>query len=280
MISIVIPAHNEASVIERCLHSLLADGELAARQVEIIVVCNGCSDNTAELAAAIDGVRAESISKASKIAALNHGDSVASGFPRIYLDADIEATGKDLLKTLEAFEEPGVLAAAPSLNIDTSGSSLAVKAFYAVWLKLPYFADNHMIGSGIYILSEAGRARFGEFPDIISDDGYVRSLYGPAERITVRGASFKVFAPRNFASLLKIKTRARFGNMQVVQRYPQAQLGGENDSGAFVKLALTRPWLIPAMLIYVYTQWQTKRNSLRKFREQDFGTWERDESAR
>ena len=48
MISIIIPAHNESDVIRRCLESALAG--VKSGELEVIVVCNGCLDNTAELA--------------------------------------------------------------------------------------------------------------------------------------------------------------------------------------------------------------------------------------
>ena len=50
-ISIVIPAHNEEAVIGRLLRSLSDRKE----NDEIIVVCDGCSDRTAEIAARSPG---------------------------------------------------------------------------------------------------------------------------------------------------------------------------------------------------------------------------------
>ena len=44
-VSVVIPAHDEEAVIERCLGTLLADAR--AGEVEVVVVCNGCTDDTA-----------------------------------------------------------------------------------------------------------------------------------------------------------------------------------------------------------------------------------------
>ena len=54
--AVIIPAHNEASVIGRTLGRL---APLAAGgQVEVIVACNGCTDNTAEVARGFKGVGA------------------------------------------------------------------------------------------------------------------------------------------------------------------------------------------------------------------------------
>ena len=45
--SVAIPAHNEATVIRRLLDTLLHD--TIAGEIEMAVVCNGCSDGTADI---------------------------------------------------------------------------------------------------------------------------------------------------------------------------------------------------------------------------------------
>ena len=90
MISVVIAAHNEAAVIGTCLDALIAP------DIDITVVANGCSDNTAAVAASRPGVRVIDLPAPGKSAALNAGDAVAVGFPRAYLDADIPLTAADM----------------------------------------------------------------------------------------------------------------------------------------------------------------------------------------
>ena len=51
MISVIIPAHNEESVIARCLEAFVTGAEPG--ELEAIVVANGCSDATAEIALAM-----------------------------------------------------------------------------------------------------------------------------------------------------------------------------------------------------------------------------------
>src|SRR3954470_11754775 len=53
IISVVVPAHDEEQVITRCLRALT--GGTAAEEVEVIVVCNGCSDRTADVARRFGG---------------------------------------------------------------------------------------------------------------------------------------------------------------------------------------------------------------------------------
>src|SRR5688572_25787192 len=88
MISVVIPAHNEEAVIARCLAALVRgarDGEL-----DVVVVCNGCSDRTAQAARGFGAsVTVIETDVASKVHALNLGDAAARSFPRFYIDADV-----------------------------------------------------------------------------------------------------------------------------------------------------------------------------------------------
>ena len=83
----IIPAHNEASVIARTLAPLAAAA--ASGALEVIVVCNACTDRTARDLApprSFAGVTVVEIAEASKTAALNAGDSggrhLAAALPR------------------------------------------------------------------------------------------------------------------------------------------------------------------------------------------------------
>jgi len=272
----VIPAHNEESVISRCLSQLTSDEY--ASQLQIIVVCNGCSDNTDQVASRFSGIEVVSIETASKIAALNAGDQYAKHFPIAYVDADIKVTGKDLILAASELSDT-VQVVAPRMCIELTGSSWLVRSFYNIWMQLPYFSARHMVGSGVFILSEKGRSRFGLFPNLISDDGYVRSLFDNTERKTVSKSSFTVYAPKDIKSLLKIKTRVRMGNMQVMQLYPDLRVGGENTSKSFVRLLFRKPWLLPSGVVYVWVQWLTKRRSAARLSSQMLG-WDRDNSSR
>ena len=49
-VSVIIPAHNEENYVERCIDSIKTASEYFGGNVEIIVVCNRCTDRTAELA--------------------------------------------------------------------------------------------------------------------------------------------------------------------------------------------------------------------------------------
>ena len=49
-ISVIIPAHNEEKYVRRCIDSIKQADEIFDGTVEIIVVCNRCTDDTARIA--------------------------------------------------------------------------------------------------------------------------------------------------------------------------------------------------------------------------------------
>ena len=111
--TVVIPAHNEGRVIRRLLEQLLNGAD--PDEMDIIVVANGCTDDTAEVAASFGpAVRVLTLPAACKQKALTAGDCAAAGFPRIYLDADLELRADDVQALAAALSRPEVLAAAPA----------------------------------------------------------------------------------------------------------------------------------------------------------------------
>ena len=217
MPSVIIPAHNEEAVIGRCLGSLLAGAPAGA--LEVIVVANGCSDRTATVASSFGpDVRVIELAEASKHAALNAGDSVATRFPRAFVDADIEVTWSAIDAVGEALARSGALVGAPRLDVDFVGCPWYVRSFYRVWLTQPWMIDAP-IGSGVYVLSEAGHARLGRFPNITNDDQYVHDLFRPDERCSVAGHRFIVRAPRRFGGLVARRTRTMVGAAELEARF-------------------------------------------------------------
>lgn len=219
--SVVVPAHNERGVIGRCLSALLTGA--TPGEFDVVVVVNGSTDGTAEVAGRwVRGsgqrVRVLEIGEASKIAALRAGDLAAGPvYPRIYLDADIELDTGAARALARALDRPEPLVAAPAMTVDTSRSSAVVAAYYRVWTQLPYVRQG-MVGSGVFGVSRAAAARIGEFPDVVNDDGYVRSKFSPAERLTTDGC-FSVSAPTSVRALVRRRARIAVGNNELGVRH-------------------------------------------------------------
>ena len=211
--SVIIPAHNEAAVIERTLKALAEP--LASGSVEVIVACNGCSDGTESLARRFRGVQVIEVPEASKTAALNAGDHAASRWPRVYLDADIELPVEALCATLERLaHDEKTLCARPTFRYDTLGASWPVRAYYRARNRLPQ-ASESMWGAGVYGLSFAGHGRLGEFPSVTADDCFIDRLFGDGEKATLDCRPVIVRTPRSAKALLAILKRVYRGNAEL-----------------------------------------------------------------
>ena len=278
MISVVIPARNEAAVLERALAALTegaAEGEL-----EVIVACNGCSDRTLEIAAGWGApVRAVECLVASKAAALRAGDREARGFPRFYVDADVVLSLRSLRTVARALERGPALVASPRLEVDDSRSSWCVRAYYAIWTRLPYHRDG-LIGSGVYAVSEAGRRRFDSFPDLISDDGWVRLQFAPEERLSVAEAGFRIVAPRTLRALIGVKLRSQKGAIQLHRVFPELVRNERRDYAAALREILAQPRFWPAALVYGAVLALTRGWGSWLNRRGELATWERDDTSR
>src|SRR6266545_1506725 len=118
--SVIVPAHNEEAVLGRLLSRLLESARPG--EFDIVVVANGCTDGTAEVAATFGPqVRVVRSEIPSKREALRLGDREARWFPRLYVDADVELGTEDARRLYRAVATQGVLAAAPQRDLDLPG---------------------------------------------------------------------------------------------------------------------------------------------------------------
>lgn len=213
--TIIIPAHNEEAVIARTVRQL---AELAASgTVEVIVACNGCTDRTAEIAASFPGVNVLEVGAASKVAALNAADEIATRWPRIYLDADIEMTPTAVRMVLDRLTHSDVLAARPAFEYDYSQAAHPVRAFYRARRRIPS-SNQALWGAGVYGLTEKGHARFGKFPSLTADDLFVDQQFESWEKAILNTPPVCVATPRTVASLFRILQRHYRGQAEFIEK--------------------------------------------------------------
>ena len=277
MSTIILPAHNESGVIAETLESLL-------RQIdendEVIVICNGCTDETETIARSFEPrITVVNTPTPSKVNALNLGDQCARTYPRIYMDADIRLANGTLGVINQTLAVGHYLAVSPDPLMDFGGSSWAVKAYYDIWLAMP-FCKNGMIGAGVYALSEEGRKRFDHFPDVIADDGFVRALFKEHERGKVIGAKSIVRAPATLYWLMKIKVRSRMGQIQLANIYPELINNEHKNHSGGILNTLSRPANWPKVIIYLYISVMSRIFARRRLRNISAYKWEKDISSR
>jgi glycosyltransferase involved in cell wall biosynthesis len=267
--SVVIPAHNEAAVLGRCLATLLD----RLGPAEVVVVANGCSDGTAAVGRTFPGVRVIELTQASKTEALNAGDTAVEAFPRIYLDADIRMSGTAACWLAAELDQERPLMAAPKIEFDVERSSWTVRAFYRAYRHLPY-ASVGLSGRGVYGLSEAGRRRFDEFPAVTADDLFVQGRFVDHERRQTDGVS-RIATPRDYRNLVRVRTRTVMGNRELTE------LGLHHCSGgSTVRAAVLLMWRRPSTVLDVAVFLAVGLHARVAARFTGHRTWLRDESSR
>ncbi|MGY6019837.1 glycosyltransferase [Streptomyces spinosirectus] len=319
MTSIVIPAHNEAPVIGRLLDALLADSD-PADDTDILVVCNGCTDETAKVASERGPrVRVVEIPVPSKHAALRAGDDQARGFPRVYVDADVVITGADVRALTEPLQDEtsGVLATAPERQIPLASCAWRVRAYYQVWQRLPAVREG-LFGRGVIAVSKTGHARIAALPPLMADDLAASLAFTPAERRVVGTAAVVIQPPRTWPDLIRRRIRAAVSTAQVEQNQGarsqdapsqgarnegsadaghdsgdarQSSRGASRNPGGAEPSARTstadlkamlrgEPKLFVSVVVFLAAAVTARRGARKAIRAQDFGTWLRDESSR
>jgi len=277
MTSVIIPAHNEQALIARCVESVLADG---VDDLEIIVVPNACSDRTAEIARAFEPrVKVIETDAPGKTNALNLGEQHATSFPRAFIDGDIVLRPGALTALLDALNG-GVHIASPPAEFDVTASDIRTKLFYRSLRANAYFSAGSPNGSGVFAVTEEGRRRWGLFPDIIADDGYVELHFSPEEARTTDGPAATVRAPRTFSALLDIKTRARLGQHELRSRFPELVARRTPSIGGTYRRLLASPDLWPAIPVYTAVRLTERRRANKLANERGYTGWLRDDTSR
>ncbi len=226
-LSVILPAHNEADYIQDCARALLASAPLPAGwHTEVIVVANGCSDATVELANGFRGSAAVlgwtwtvlDLEHGGKLGALQAGDAATSGSIRAYLDADVRIDPDLLPQIVVALSEDQPLYASGSPRVSRA-SSWITRAYARCWSTLP-FVTTGVPGFGLFAVNAKGRARWQDWPDIISDDTFVRLSFAPTERIRV-AAGYTWPMVEGFANLVKVRRRQNAGVDEIRREFPE-----------------------------------------------------------
>ncbi len=244
--SVIIPANNEALWMSTCLEAIFASVRI--EQLQIIVVANGCTDNTADIARRYTVLAEEKgwqldvieLEVGNKLHALNVGDNAALGYLRIYLDADVRVSERLLYQLENALDRDEPAWASGQLQM--AAASRISRAYARFWSKVPFMAKT-VPGAGVFGVNEAGRARWDKFPEIISDDMFVRLHFKARERLSVP-AGYVWPVAEGLRNLVKVRRRQNRGVAQLAELYPQLMKNEDKTRAKpaeIVQLALARP---------------------------------------
>jgi hypothetical protein len=270
--SIVVPAHNEALVIESTLRAL-ADG-LSFDAVRVVVACNGCTDDTVAIVRSLDlPVEVLDLGPVGKIGAIRAAEALGLPLPRLYLDADVVVNGTAATAVLHALADTAV-AARPPIEFDVVGASWAVRRWYACRAELPTIMHD-LCGAGLYGLSRTARERFDEFPDVVADDLFAARIVDPAEVVVIGCDPVQVSVPRTARALVATLARVFRGNRQLAATSDRETSTTRATMQELARLA-RRPQRWLDIAVYIVLVVAGRRAAGRA----DGTVWERDETAR
>jgi glycosyltransferase involved in cell wall biosynthesis len=252
-LAVIIPASNEAGYIGRCLAALLAQDQAAGR-VLVILAANACRDATVSIA---EGFAPAMVARGwrlviddspvpGKLGALNRADALVNDLVggaaiRAYLDADVVCDPALLGQIRASLSGPAPAYATGTLAV-ARAKSLITRAYADLWTRLP-FVQGGAVGAGFFAVNAAGRARWGAFPDIISDDTFVRLNFAPAERHEVP-ARYHWPMVEGWANLIRVRRRQDAGVAEVYRLYPELRANegkGAVGQGGLLPLARAAP---------------------------------------
>lgn len=223
--TLIIPASNESAWIGACLDALLAQTAEAGPMV-VILSANACRDDTVAQATqrnaafAARGCRLVVIDSdiPGKPAALNRADALAPPGPRAYLDADVTCAPGLIAALRRALSSDAPRYATGRLMLSPA-NSWVTRRYGRLWMALPFHRPGAAPGAGLFAVNPAGRARWQAFPDLISDDSFVRLHFTPAERTEVAD-HYLWPLPEGFANLARVRRRQDAGLSELRQNHP------------------------------------------------------------
>jgi poly-beta-1,6-N-acetyl-D-glucosamine synthase len=226
-VSIVISVHNGADYLQRKLKNLLVEMDYPADRFEIILVSDGSTDATAEVARGFADSHLrffELPQRKGKPSALNLAVAQARGEIVIFNDMR-QTMAPDALRQLVAnFNDPAVGGVTGEMVLvdphDRFRPQYGLYYRYEQWIRLKESAIGSMIGSS-GAFSAIRRELFRTLPpDVILDDVYTPMQIVLRGYRTVFDPSAHAFDPHDERSEFLRKQRTLMGNYQILFLLP------------------------------------------------------------
>ena len=260
-VSLLLAAHNEAGRIAGRRDELVGLLDGAGVGGEVIVVCNGCDDGTAEVARRDADARVKVIEipeNVGKAESLTRGAAAAAGDILVFADARQRWAPEALSRILENFADTRVGGVSGNLMIEAAPGSTAGVGLYWRYEKAVRRLESriHSSAGATGAISAVRRALFRPIPaGTILDDVYWPMqvvLQGYRVVQDERAAAFDEL-PVNARDEFRRKVRTLSGNFQLMLRLPGALDPWRNPiwfqfvSHKLLRLAV--PWMLVLMLI-------------------------------
>jgi len=259
-VTLIIPAHNEESLIAQKLENALAM-DYPAEHLEFLVACDGCSDATVEIVKSFSDPRISVLEfqqRRGKASIMNDAASSAQGDVLCFCDANVMFQPDALTKLVQRLADPAVGAVSGDVRLASHESNFGEGETLYYRIERTLQAGESRIGSmmgvdgGMYVIR---RELFEELrPDTILDDFVTtmnvirqrkRIVYEPAAIATENGTPT---AKMEFTR----RVRVSGGAMQVLKRCGWPPLTRPIELWQFLSHKLLR-WIEPVVLILLFT---------------------------
>ena len=236
-VSVLIPAFNEARVIEVSIHRVLASTDV---RLEVIVLDDGSTDATSDIVRTVFAndprVRLLTLTNGGKARALNHGLTLATGDIVVALDADTQFEPSTIARLARWFVDPALGAVAGNAKVGNR-VNLVTR-----WQALEYITAQNLerralarLDAMTVVPGAVGawraatiRAVGGYPPDTLAEDQDLT--------IAIQRAGWKVMydqdavawteAPETFAALARQRFRWAFGTLQCLWKHRAVLITG------------------------------------------------------
>jgi len=270
MVTVIVPAYNEAEVIERTIRNLTS---LDYPNFEVLVIDDGSTDNTAAIAHYVAElsptvpVQVLTQSNAGKAAALNHGLRTAIGDLILCVDADSNLRPHSLVEAVKHFQDPAVGAVAGFVEVGNQKDYLTrlQELEYLVGLNFTRRAMSYLgvvpiiPGPSGLFRREAlmGVGGFVEDKKLFAEDAELTlRIIAQGWRVTSEERLAAVTeAPEDVKTLLRQRYRWNRGIYQALMRnqFPLLYLGGFREAALWIYLwadCVINPLLNFSLFVY------------------------------
>jgi len=233
LVSIVVPAHNAEDTLERCLEACLSQ---TYPRTEVIVVDDGSSDGTAEIAGRVD-VRCLRQLQRGPAAARNHGAREAEGEFVAFTDADCVPAPDWIGQLMDGFED-GVAAVGGTYGIANEESLLARMIHEEIRARHDRFeSEVDFLGSFNVVCRKEAFSEAGGFDEDFSaasaednDLAYRLAAAGWRLRFTP-GATVAHYHPTRLWPYLNAQLRHGFWRVKLYAKHPVRASRGDRYAG-------------------------------------------------
>ncbi len=264
-ISIIIPAHNEASIIKETINALI-NAEYPSNK-EIIVVNDGSTDETEEILREIikeeECVRYINTEHLGKANALNKGLSLSNGDIIITLDADSKIDKNALIEIVKPFSDErvgavsGIIRAITNRNILTwfqdfeyvlsSGWRYALNRVNSTYI-FPGFAAYRK-----YALDVVG----GFNEDTLSEDFDIGIRLKKADyKLVMSNAVIYTKVPQTISGLIKQRIRWGKGTIQVIKKHSDVPFNKDYGATGLYAIPSQMYWFLHGFVVIPLTFYQ------------------------